>query len=198
MAPARASAITEALVSPTWGIAVSCRTDICSSFSGSTSAIAPRQRFEMPAPCRSRPDRVRAGRRCAEALRRGQWSWRLRPTGRDPRGSSGCFGYSGGQGGVVQTVRSIGGRQLQEGKQRLWLVAHGGPRVTALGDERRNRANRQFVRVDRVDLVPEQGVETWAPTRGRANQAPKMVLCGAFWLKSMNTRRLAPPSTNSP
>jgi hypothetical protein len=32
------------------------------------------------------------------------------------------------------------------------------------------------------------GVDTCAPTRGRADQAPNIVLCGAFWLKSMNTR----------
>ncbi len=33
------------------------------------------------------------------------------------------------------------------------------------------------------------GVETWPPTRDRADQALNTVLCGAFWLKSMNTRR---------
>ena len=32
------------------------------------------------------------------------------------------------------------------------------------------------------------GVDTWAPTRDRTHQAPNTVLCGAFWLKSMNTR----------
>ena len=32
------------------------------------------------------------------------------------------------------------------------------------------------------------GVETWPPVRGRANQAPKTVLWGAFWLKSTKTR----------
>ena len=34
----------------------------------------------------------------------------------------------------------------------------------------------------------DSGVETWPPVRGRANQAPKTVLCGAFWLKSTKTR----------
>ena len=33
------------------------------------------------------------------------------------------------------------------------------------------------------------GVDTWAPGRARTDQAPKIVLCGAFWLKSTNTRR---------
>ena len=33
-----------------------------------------------------------------------------------------------------------------------------------------------------------RGVDTWPPVRGRANQAPKTVLCGAFWLKSTKTR----------
>ena len=32
------------------------------------------------------------------------------------------------------------------------------------------------------------GVDTWAPTRARTHHAPNTVLCGAFWLKSMNTR----------
>ena len=32
------------------------------------------------------------------------------------------------------------------------------------------------------------GVETCPPVRGRANQAPKTVLWGAFWLKSTKTR----------
>ena len=32
------------------------------------------------------------------------------------------------------------------------------------------------------------GVDTWPPGRARTDQAPKTVLCGAFWLKSMNTR----------
>ena len=32
------------------------------------------------------------------------------------------------------------------------------------------------------------GVDTWAPGRARTHQAPNTVLCGAFWLKSMNTR----------
>ncbi len=34
----------------------------------------------------------------------------------------------------------------------------------------------------------DRGVETWPPTRGRANQAPKTVLWGAFWLKSTKIR----------
>ncbi len=34
----------------------------------------------------------------------------------------------------------------------------------------------------------DSGVETWPPTRGRANQAPKTVLWGAFWLKSTKIR----------
>ena len=37
------------------------------------------------------------------------------------------------------------------------------------------------------------GVETWAPGRARTHHAPNTVLCGAFWLKSMNT--LAPRSS---
>ena len=32
------------------------------------------------------------------------------------------------------------------------------------------------------------GVDTWAPGRARTHHAPNTVLCGAFWLKSMNTR----------
>src|SRR5215469_390421 len=32
------------------------------------------------------------------------------------------------------------------------------------------------------------GVDTCAPGRARTDQAPNTVLCGAFWLKSMNTR----------
>ena len=34
----------------------------------------------------------------------------------------------------------------------------------------------------------ENGVDTWPPARGRTDHAPNTVLCGAFWLKSMNTR----------
>ena len=33
------------------------------------------------------------------------------------------------------------------------------------------------------------GVDTWAPGRARTDHAPKIVLWGAFWLKSTNTRR---------
>ena len=32
------------------------------------------------------------------------------------------------------------------------------------------------------------GVDTWPPTLGRTDHAPNTVLCGAFWLKSTNTR----------
>src|SRR5215475_8609205 len=32
------------------------------------------------------------------------------------------------------------------------------------------------------------GAETCAPGRARTDHAPKTVLCGAFWLKSTNTR----------
>ena len=32
------------------------------------------------------------------------------------------------------------------------------------------------------------GVDTCAPTRARTDHAPNTVLCGAFWLKSRNTR----------
>ena len=34
----------------------------------------------------------------------------------------------------------------------------------------------------------QKGVETCAPGRARTDHAPNTVLCGAFWLKSMNTR----------
>ena len=39
-----------------------------------------------------------------------------------------------------------------------------------------------------VSSSQPNGVDTWAPDPGRTPHAPNTFLCGAFWLKSMNTR----------
>ena len=65
------------------------------------------------------------------------------------------------------------------------MSAHGSPRsATNSGTERMVSSSGTTVSTS----SHVSGVDTCPPTRGRANQAPKTVLCGAFWLKSTKTR----------
>ena len=67
-------------------------------------------------------------------------------------------------------------------------VVHPGPRVA----NRSSRAGSDAIVnwSGWMSSISSQltGVDTWAPGRARTDQAPNTVLCGAFWLKSTNTR----------
>ena len=86
--------------------------------------------------------------------------------------------------GVV--VASVHGQQRLE---RLAVaVGHRGPRVAVAGERSGTVAMVSVSGSIASSSSQRNGVETCAPGRDRTDQAPKTVLCGAFWLKSTNTR----------
>ena len=112
---------------------------------------------------------------------------RARP-GATRSGSSGILGYTGGQGASERPLARSRAYMSSRGCSDCglgFMSAQGSPlaasndgtlaMVSALGSTSSMSAQRI-------------GVETWPPTRERTDHAPKTVLWGAFWLKSMNTR----------
>ena len=85
-----------------------------------------------------------------------------------------------------QVVR--GAREQRREVVRAWSpIAR--PRIAMRGDTRRHRGDRELVRVDRRELVPARTASTPGRRPGPARpRPPNTVLCGAFWLKSTNTR----------
>src|ERR1019366_1756561 len=108
-------------------------------------------------------------------------------------GSSGCLGYSGGQGASWRPFSRSRAAMSSKG----WRDC--GSSTMALQGSPRRATRSGTVRMVSSSGTTEstssqpRGVETWAPTRGRTNQAPKTVLWGAVWLKS--TKNRAPRSS---
>src|SRR6202042_2339606 len=84
---------------------------------------------------------------------------------------------------VVQAGVPVARGQRQQRLDRLRARGKVGPRRTNSGTVRMVRSLGTTVSTS----SQVSGVETWPPVRGRANHAPKTVLCGAFWLKSTKT-----------
>ena len=104
-------------------------------------------------------------------------------------GSSGILGYCGRPGRVVQPGRLV---PLPPAPAAARATG-GGSAMSAHGSPRRRTRSGTVRMVSSSGATVStsshvSGVDTWPPGRGRANQAPNTVLCGAFWLKSTKTR----------
>ena len=123
----------------------------------------------------------------------------LGPARRDPRRLAGHLGVDRRPRRVDEARRPVALVERQDRVERLGvagIAAHGSPRSAHPGG---HRGDGQLVGHDRVSSSSHpNGVDTCAPGRARTDHAPKMVLWGAFWLKSTKTRGPAPPSTTPP
>ena len=147
-------------------------------------------RCGRPAPCRTRHRPARAGRRCGGGPRSGppaRPSWPgSGPPGAARRvawGTPAARAHRAGRGSGRAAARSNRGWSDWGASA---MADQGSP---ALGAAGRERSGWSALRGPRSRPRPSaSGVETWPPTRGRANHAPKTVLWGAFWLKSTKIR----------
>lgn len=97
-------------------------------------------------------------------------------------GSSGCFGYTGGQGASSSPLARSLAFMASSGSSDCgssFMPAHGSPAVfsLAVSDAIVNWSGWMS-----SISAQARGVETCAPGRARTDQAPNTVLCGAFWL----------------
>src|SRR5262245_19683514 len=93
-------------------------------------------------------------------------------------GSFGCLGYTGGHGASSSPAamsRSYSSRRGSSDWGTSLIVAQGSSRLGAVAIVSSSGSTSG-------NSSQLSGVDTCAPGRGRADQAPKTVLCGAFWL----------------
>ena len=105
-----------------------------------------------------------------------------RPARSDARRLVRLLGIDGRPGRVHQAGGPVALVQLEQRLERLRLLVHPRPRVAL----RRDRSGTLAIVSSSGWIVSISshaiGVDTCAPGRARTDQAPKMVLCGAFWL----------------
>src|SRR5262249_48310576 len=95
-------------------------------------------------------------------------------------GSSGCFGYTGGQGASSSPLarsRPFISRSGSSDCGSPFMPSHGSPTVSSLAD---SDAIVNWSGWMSSISAQATGVETCAPGRARTDQAPNTVLCGAF------------------
>ena len=155
------------------------------------AARRPRRRpCGRPGPCTSRPRRARGGRRSGGAPRPAPPAQAfLARLGAHPGRLVGLLGILGRPRGVVEPGGPVASPPAPTAARATAAARRCRPGVppsaSRSGTVRIVSASGSTVATSSHD----RGVETWPPTRGRANQAPKTVLCGAFWLKSTKIAR---------
>ena len=109
------------------------------------------------------------------------------------RASWGTPAATGRRGSRRRGRRGSGRRAVDRACGSSSIAAHGSPSAASRAGTVAIVSSSGWIA---ASSSQRNGVDTWAPTRDRTHQAPNTVLCGAFWLKSMNTREpafLLPP-----